>query len=79
MTVCVVSPHCIVKTRITAMHEKGRVLRFQRVKNRFALPTFRSECSDLLQGKDWSEHSDQNVGKTNLSFTRWNQRTQPFL
>ena len=26
----------------------------------------------------WSEHSDRNVGKTNLSFTRWNQRTQPF-
>ena len=25
------------------------------------------------------EHSDRNVGKTNLSFTRWNQRTQPFL
>ena len=23
-------------------------------------------------------YSDRNVGKTNLSFTRWNQRTQPF-
>ena len=25
-----------------------------------------------------TEYSDRNVGKTNLSFTRWNQRTQPF-
>ena len=25
-----------------------------------------------------SEYSDRNVGKTNLSFIRWNQRTQPF-
>ena len=24
-----------------------------------------------------SEYSDRNVGKTNLSFTHWNQRTQP--
>ena len=47
-------------------HEKGWVLGFQRVKDRFVLPTF------------WSEYSDQNVGKTNLSFTRWNPRTQPF-
>ena len=33
-------------------HEKGWVLLFQRVKDRFVLPTFRSECSDLLQGED---------------------------
>ena len=38
-------------------HEKGWVLWFQRVKDRFVLPR---------------------QGKTNLSFTRWNQRTQPF-
>ena len=33
-------------------HEKGWVFRFQRVKDRFVLPTFQSECSDLLQGED---------------------------
>ena len=32
--------------------EKGWVLWFQRVKDRFVLPTFRSEYSDLLQGED---------------------------
>ena len=31
---------------------KGWVLWFQRVKDRFVLPTFRSECSGLLQGED---------------------------
>ena len=36
------------------------------MKDRFVLPTFRSE------------YSDRNIGKTNLSVTRWNQRTQPF-
>ena len=55
--------------KIFWLHEKGWVLWFQRVKDRFVLPTFRSECSEC---------SDRNVGKTNLSFTRWNQRTQPF-
>ena len=30
-------------------------------------------------GRRRSEHPDWNVGKTNLSFTRWNQRTQTFL
>ena len=33
-------------------HEKGWVLSFQHVKDRFVLPTFWSECTDLLQGKD---------------------------
>ena len=37
-------------------HEKGWVLWFQHVKDRFVLPTFQSE------------YSDRNVGKTNLSF-----------
>ena len=46
--------------------EKGWVLWFQCVKDRFVLPMFRSE------------YSDRNVGKTNLPFTHWNQRTQPF-
>ena len=32
--------------------EKGWVLCFQRVKDRFVLPTFRSEYSDLLQGEE---------------------------
>ena len=32
--------------------EKGWVLWFQHVKDRFVLPTFRSEYSDLLQGED---------------------------
>ena len=34
----------------------------------------------LYYSSPWrrSEYSDRNVGKTNLSFTRWNQRTQPF-
>ena len=36
------------------------------MKDRFVLSMFRPE------------HSDQNIDKTNLSFTRWNQRTQPF-
>ena len=46
--------------------EKSWALWFQRVKDRFVWPAFRSE------------YSDRNAGKTNLSFTRWNQRTQPF-
>ena len=33
-------------------YEKGWVLWFQRVKDRFVLPTFQSEYSDLLQGED---------------------------
>ena len=37
---------------ILHVHEKGWVLGFQRVKDRFVLPTFRSEYSDLLQGED---------------------------
>ena len=33
-----------------------------------------------MRSSPWrrSEYSDRNVGKTNLSFTRWNQRTQHF-
>ena len=46
------------------LQEKGWDLWFQRVKDRFVLPTFRSEYSQ------YSEYSDRNVGKTNLSFTR---------
>ena len=33
-------------------HEKGWVLWFQRVKDRFVLPTFRSEYSDLLRPEE---------------------------
>ena len=36
----------------TYIFEKGWVLWFQHVKDRFVLPTFRSEYSDLLQGED---------------------------
>ena len=35
-----------------AVMRKGWVLWFQRVKDRFVLPTFWSEYSDLLQGED---------------------------
>ena len=41
---------------------------------------YNDKCLILASSSPWrrSEHSDRNVGKTNLSFTRWNQRTQPF-
>ena len=41
---------------------------------------YNDKCFILASSLPWrrSEYSDRNAGKTNLSFTRWNQRTQPF-
>ena len=41
---------------------------------------FKDSQEILYTSLPWrrSEYSDRNVGKTNLPFTSWNQRTQPF-
>ena len=57
-------------------HEKSWVLWFQHVKDGFVLPMFRSEYSDIFALKK-VRVCDWNVSRTNLSFTHWNQRTQP--
>ena len=49
-------------------HEKGWVLWFQRVKDRFVLLTFWSEYSDLLQGEEGqSTQTETSATQTCLS------------
>ena len=42
---------------------------------------YKDKCFILASSSPWRrlEYSDRNIGKTNLSFTHWNQRTKPFL
>ena len=57
-TALCIGPTCCMTSCLDSVFQsygklrKGWVLWFQRVKDRFVLPTFRSECSGLLQGED---------------------------